>query len=1022
MATQNPAARSKSSRARSNWLISAAVSAAIGSTLVAPAAFAADDDVGEVVITGSRIQRSRDLSAPSPIVTVATETFENTSATGAEAVLNKMPQFVPGSTQFTSSIQSGATASPGAATLNLRGLGANRNLVLLDGRRAQPANASLVIDINTIPSAAIQNVEVITGGASSVYGPDAMAGVVNFVLKKNFQGLDVDMQTGISEKGDGQESRFSALAGINSPDGRGNIMLGFDWTKRDPVLLKDRDFYVNGWLDPTNPGAGFMNPRGYNTGQSANNRPTQAAVDALFPQVAPGTVSNSQVIYFNNDGTPFTADKGGLGYKGPLNAMDAGAFTMIKRLTNGNLDQAYTEGYLSTPLQRHSMFGRANYDITDDLSAYVQTSYSNVVVDQRGGYPPALTVWQAPIPVNAATPIPAALQSLLNSRAVVPTAAAGTTGPTSPWSLFQVLNYNGPINTRNTSDVWQILAGLKGNVGFRDWTWDAYVSRGDTKIIAESQRLPSLQRYQNLVGRPNFGTGVGFVGSGNGYKIDCPTGLPVFREFTPADSCLKGIETRMRNLTDLTQDIAEANLQGAAFGLPAGEVRFAAGVSYRKNEFVFDPGNSVEQILDNPIGLFASNGTQGSTNVKEIYGELLVPVIHNLDLELGYRFSDFNTAGGTNTYKGLFTWKALDELTFRGGYQFATRAPNTAELFTGPTQAVVAFPSVDPCSVATLSAWGNVPGNPNRVKVQALCRAIIGNSTSLFDTGPGGPNAFFRPGGPAFFPLEIEVVKGNPDVGPETGKTWTLGAVVTNPFGLERLNITVDAYRIQISETISPVSSTTVYNNCFNSDGVSNPTYDINNTWCKLIGRHPQTGDRATVDSVYSNLGTLTTQGIDLGISWAHDIGPGTFGVNTNINYLNKFEYQTSPTSTLVDARGTADQGGLFDYRANTNFSYLWGAFNFGLGWEHLSSIKNAAAALTPATKVLGTPSYDLFNLNAGFRWSRYSVRFGVDNLFDKQPLVYGNNPGVDSNTDATLPQFYDPLGRRYFLGLKAKF
>jgi iron complex outermembrane receptor protein len=307
------------------------------------------------------------------------------------------------------------------------------------------------------------------------------------------------------------------------------------------------------------------------------------------------------------------------------------------------------------------------------------------------------------------------------------------------------------------------------------------------------------------------------------------------------------------------------------------------------------------------------------------------------------------------------------------------------------------------------------------VKVQALCRAIIGNSTSLFDTGPGGPNAFFRPGGPAFFPLEIEVVKGNPKVGPETGKTWTLGAVITNPFGLDRLNLTIDAYRIQLSDTISPVSSTTVYNNCFNSDGASNPTYDVNNSWCKLIGRNANTGDRSTVDAVYSNLGSLTTQGLDVGISWSTDVGPGRLGLATNMNYLNKFEYQTSPTSSLVDAKGTADQGGLFTFRANSNIDYSWNSFNFGLNWEHLSSLKNAAAALTPATKVLGTPAYDLFNLSAGYHWSKYSVRVGIDNLLDKQPLVYGSNPGVDTNTDTTLPQFYDPLGRRFFVGVKAK-
>jgi outer membrane receptor protein involved in Fe transport len=773
-----------------------------------------------------------------------------------------------------------------------------------------------------------------------------------------------------------------------------------------------------------------MVPRSYGAGQTAATKPAQSAVDLLFPGVAAGTVKNDAQIFFNNDGSPFVIAKG-LGYNGPLNSLNAGAFTMIKKLANGNLDQIFTDGYVSTPLERHSMFGRATYEITDNLSGYVQTSYSNVVVNQRGGLPPAITVWQAPIPVNSATPLPAALSALLASRVTDPTKAAGTTGPTAPWSLYQVLDYNGPINTTNTSDVWQVLAGLKGNLGFRDWTWDAYVSRGSTRIIAETERLPSLQRYQFLVAKPNFGKGTNFTSSGSGYRIDCPSGLPVFSEFTPDATCLKGIETRMRNLTDLSQDIAEANLQGLAFNLPAGEARFAAGVSYRKNEFVYDPGNSVEQVLDNPVGLFASNGTTGSTNVKEIYGEILVPVINKLDLELGYRYSDFNTAGGTNTYKALFTWKALDSLTFRGGYQFATRAPNTAELFTGPTQSVVGFPSVDPCSAVTLSPWGNVPGNPDRVKVQALCRAIIGNSTSAFDTNTynatispinaTGPNGFTRQV-PPFFPLEIEVFKGNPKVGPETGKTWTLGAVITNPFDLDRLNITIDAYRISLADTIAPVSSTTVYNNCFNFNGTSNPSYSVANSWCQLITRNAVTGDRATVDALYSNLGSLTTQGLDVGVSWSHDLGAGRLDLRTALSYLDKFKYQPSPGATYIDAKGTFDQGGLFTFRANSNVGYSWDNFNVGLGWVHLSSIDNAAAALNPTTTIQGAPSYDLFNLNAGYHWSKYSVRVGIDNLFNKDPLVVGNNPGVDSNTDQTIPQYYDPLGRRFYVGLKASF
>ena len=196
-----------------------------------------------------------------------------------------------------------------------------------------------------------------------------------------------------------------------------------------------------------------------------------------------------------------------------------------------------------------------------------------------------ITVWQAPIPVNAATPIPAALQSLLNSRAVVPTAPAGTTGPTSPWSLYQVLDYNGPIKTDQHQRRLADPGRPQGQHRLPRLDLGRLRVTGNTHIIAETSSLPSLQRYQFLVAKPNFGTGTNFTSSGSGYRIDCPSGLPVFSEFTPSASCLKGIDTRMRNKTDLTQDIVEANLQGRAFTLPAGDVRFAAGVSYRKNDF-----------------------------------------------------------------------------------------------------------------------------------------------------------------------------------------------------------------------------------------------------------------------------------------------------------------------------------------------------------------------------------------------------------------------------------------------------
>ena len=988
----------------------------------------AQDDLEEITITGSRIAR-RDLSAPSPIVTVGAESFENSSTGSVESVLNQMPQFVPSSTQFSSSIQNSATSTPGAATLNLRGLGTNRNLILIDGRRAQPSNAALVVDVNTIPASAIANVEVITGGASAVYGPDAMAGVVNFVLKNDFEGIEMDFQTGKTMEGDADENRFSTLIGMNSSDGKGNIMLGLDWTKRSPAFTKDRDFYLDGWSDPKNNSGGFVMARSFFP--TAGNGPSQAAVNSLFPTLPAGTIGASSEIRFNEDGSPFV-DKQGYGYKGPLNCFDGcGTYNGVVKKANGDLQQWFTDGYLSTPLERHSVFARGTYDITDTISAFAQANYNNIEVTQRGGIPPAITVWQAPTVPRDGRALPAALNTLLDSRATT----------TAPWSLFQVLDYNGPIEPVNTNNVWQMMVGLKGELMDGDWSWEAYGSRGDTNISAENFHMPSLQRYQDMVYGANFGKGkVTRADGGRGYVLTCTTGLPVFKDFEPSADCLDSIDTRLVNRSRLTQEILEANLQGGLMELPAGEVRFAAGTAYRGNTYSFMPGNPVGQLRDNPIGVFASAATGGKIKVSEYYGELLVPVVdetnipfvRNIDLELGYRYSDFSTAGGTDTYKALFTWGASDTVTMRGGIQFATRAPNIAELFTAPTQEVVPFPQQDPCAVTTLAPWGNVASNPDRLKVQNLCRAIIGNSTSQFDTqtfsitGIPGPSGFHRQN-PPFFPLEIALRQGNPNVAPEEGTTFTFGGVISEPFGLENLNITVDAYRIEIKDAISPLNVATVYDGCFNSNGSSNPTYDVNNSWCKLVRRNPVTGDREEVDTPFYNLGTLETTGVDLSVNWAKDIGAGVLSINSTINYLDNYEYQLAPGSKVVDATGTLDQGGLFDYLTFTRFGYSWGDYTVGLNWRHLASAGSAASATIPTTTIQGPGSYDMFNFNASYNMGEnYTIRFGIDNLLDAEPELTQSNPrgagGGDTDSDITNPGLYDLLGRRYYVGVKASF
>ena len=249
--------------------------------------------VDEIVITGSRIVR-RDYQANSPIQTIDSSAFEQQSSIAIEDTLNDLPQFVPAATGLTQVqdgelINTGSTTTAGASTLSLRGLGPNRNLVLLDGYRAMPTNATMAVDLNSIPAAAIDRVEAITGGASSVYGADAVAGVVNFILKKNFEGADLDIQYGAMQNGQAGETRASGLFGMNSSNGKGNIMLGIEYANRKAVEWKDVDFYRKAIADPTVPGTvSIMTGPYYNI--DGANAPSGAVIDSLFNKVAPGVV------------------------------------------------------------------------------------------------------------------------------------------------------------------------------------------------------------------------------------------------------------------------------------------------------------------------------------------------------------------------------------------------------------------------------------------------------------------------------------------------------------------------------------------------------------------------------------------------------------------------------------------------------------------------------------------------------------------------------------------------------------
>jgi iron complex outermembrane receptor protein len=361
--------------------------------LVAPPALSQEAGVEEVVVTGSRIRR-QDFEANSPIVTVSEELFEETSTVGVETILNQLPQFVPAVTQFnTGNVQNTATDTVGASVVSLRGLGANRNLVLINGRRGQPVNAALVVDTNSIPSSMVQRVEIISGGASAVYGADAIGGVVNFILKDDFEGATIDASYGLTEDGLNEEYRISGLIGANVADGRGNVMFGLEYASREAVPATEIDWRVEQLNNPNVPATDFFLQETYFESATAGNLPSQDAIDQVFPELPPGTITNlssrGRYLWINpspdGTGSVFTGAgaqssndtiPGNYKFEGPYEHPNYPGVAWRKRLANGLITENALDQWVSIPLERYSFSGNASFDFTDNISWNMEARFS----------------------------------------------------------------------------------------------------------------------------------------------------------------------------------------------------------------------------------------------------------------------------------------------------------------------------------------------------------------------------------------------------------------------------------------------------------------------------------------------------------------------------------------------------------------------------------------------------------------------------------------------------------------------
>ena len=919
-------------------------------------------EIEAVVVTGSRIARP-DYVSNSPIVSVGQEQLAKTGSVTVDTLLNQMPQFVPGVSGTSNNPSNG-----GQANVQLRGLGSNRTLVLMDGHRIVPSNSDGTVDVNLIPSAIIQNIEVITGGASATYGSDAMAGVVNFKLNSRFQGLQVDAQYGITDAKDGEESSISITGGSRFADDKGHAIMSLSYSQRGEILNAAREFSSVSGASATSPYGRYD--------ASGTNLPTQAAMNTVFAKygIAAGTVANGSNLGFNNDGTLF---RNGTNYRGST-AIDYSTIPTTGNYNTGPLN------LLQLPLTRYSAFGAMDYNITENVEAYGSFNFTHY--DSRTVLAPSPAAAATGFSVNYNNPfIPADLATLLASRP----------DPTADFLFRKRFTDLGPRISETTFNVFQLSTGLRGQTGFRDWTWDVFGSYGKSE--------------QNEIQRGNVSRAavVSLLDAADGGASICSGGYNPFGLQPLSAECASYIGRVTKNYTGYEQRAVELNFQGGLFDLPAGEVRAAAGTSYRSDKYTYVPDSLLS--TGDVIGFNANDAMVASADVYDFYGEVLVPVLKDLpfikalNVTGGYRFSDYNTVGSVSAYKIDGDWEVVDGVRFRGGYSRGVRAPSIGELYSPQAQG---FPQIidDPCAIDSRARTG-----ANAAAVRSLCLSQ-GVPSAIIDTYTY-PNTQVN-----------ALIGGNPDLKEETADTYSVGVVWTPRFDnplFEKLSLSVDYYSIKIKDAIGTVDAGLALTKCY--DGSAGSSF-----YCGLFNRSTATGEIQTLQLTNLNLATYETSGVDFQIDWGFGLGAiglsddyGSLSFNVVGNYLDKFDVQSLPGEPIDKLKGTIGNTSVSsvavakpEWKVMSSATYSIGPAEIGVRWRFIDSMVDAGDS---SEKI---KSFNYFDLNGAWKVTdMVEVRAGVFNVGDKQPPVFSSN--IQANTD---PSTYDVLGRRYYVSLKTRF
>lgn len=936
-----------------------------------------DNTLEEVVVTGSRLLRDPNLESASPIATIDMATIQDSGYLTLEQTVNKMPQLRPDTTASTN--QYGGPAM----SADLRGVGAVRTLVLVDGRRFIPAESTGITDLATVPDMLVEAVDIVTGGASAVYGSDAIAGVVNFRLRDDFQGTEFRYQRGQSEQGDADTERLDFLIGVGTDDNRSNMALAISYSERDTVMGNSRDFSAVPIV--TNSTGKFI-PFG------SGNLPggVIALQPAQFPLIKGVDLSNS------NGACP-----------GPIQGV---------RFDQGSLPVPYcrpidqynyaADNFLLRPMERYQISAIGKHEINDQVQVYAQAFYNkyeqSYQMAPESVAPTSFGQSSGTVLIPNATTNPLFNDTLRNFWA-----QNGAYFDPDGDGNYVVRNLGrrfeefGPRTTSFNIDSFMITTGLRGDLDFgaNNWAWDAFYqfARNDT-----------TSSTTGLLSRSGITLGLDPVINQNG-TVSCRTQIRgcvpinIFGTNTLTPEMANYLQTESVTQNTFERTVGGATLAGNLFEMPAGSVPTAFGIEYRKESILVVP-NEAQLLNDIASQAIAPTVVNGEYDLWEVFAEARLPILNDqfglqgLSLEGAVRYSDYSTVGGVTTWSTMLDTDVNEQFKIRAGYSSAIRAPNLNELL---APVGTGFrPVNDPCLAQ------NKPSQATK----DLC-VKQGVPANIIDTLVDGTRTGYD-----------QISGGNPNLTEEQADTLTVGLVWT-PDMIPRLNLSLDYYQIKLKDAVSQVSGQLLLNDCF-------LTLNFNSPSCQSI-RRDSNGNLSEIDAPLLNLADRNVNGVDLTATYSFDNLPSWLslpGQGATIDISSYSSWQLKNDSQVVKSVPAIDCAGRYSGTCSTGsirpgpeFRSLL-RFSYASGPLHLSPEVNYIGELKLSTdsgpNENGTQE-GLFFVNMNGSWDfneNYSLLFGVNNLFDQQPPIWGFQASGDLNVNTSL---YDPVGRSYFLGIK---